>query len=211
MPTREVSHAEYLHLANYGLRQWLVHAGTGERVSLPPGEWQLEFGEDEYEGVGALSCELPDGEPQVYWANTLLTLSMHSVEEEGREQCRLVQQKGGSHRDVRDLAFDICPKLLQLGTVQGNTLDVEIYWHSLMHGRCRAFWGLQRLVDFVFPRDLYLQKGFVSRKVSLMTRRLVAIGLQGATHIRQSRLGWQTSSASPAGSAYPEPAEVEQE
>eukprot|EP00971_Amphidinium_carterae_P250972 4982123-Amphidinium_carterae.2 len=211
MATREVSHVEYLRVANFGSRQWLVHAGTGERVSLPPGDWELEFGEDEYEGVGALCCSLPDSEPQVYWANTLLTLSLHVVEEEGSPPRTVVQQKGGGHRDICDAAFDICPKLLQLGSIQGNTVDVEIYWHSLMHGQCRGFWGMQRLTHFVWPRDKYMQKGFVTRKVQLLPRRLVALGLQDSTHVRQSRLGWLASSATQAGSAYAEPAEVEQE
>eukprot|EP00971_Amphidinium_carterae_P347133 6488980-Amphidinium_carterae.2 len=92
MATREVNHALYLRLACYGTRQWLLHTGTGERISLPPGEWSLHIGEGEHEGVGALSCVKPGSDDELYWANTLLSLSLHVLERDGVEVSRIIQQ-----------------------------------------------------------------------------------------------------------------------
>eukprot|EP00971_Amphidinium_carterae_P026050 513761-Amphidinium_carterae.1 len=80
-----------------------------------------------------------------------------------------------------------------------------------MYGHCKAFWGLQRLVHFVFPRESYLQKSYISRKVPDWTQRLVALGQGESTCIRTSRKGWETTSSTASGSRYPEPAHVEQE
>eukprot|EP00971_Amphidinium_carterae_P314690 6255395-Amphidinium_carterae.4 len=209
--SREVNHALFLRLACYGNRQWLLHTGTGERISLAPGEWSLHIGEEEHEGVGALSCVKPDADPELYWANTLLTLSLHVIERDGTEVSRVIHQAGADHKDVLAAAFDVTPKLLQLGEIQNNTLDIEIYWHALMYGHCKAFWGLQRVVHFVFPRDSYLQKSFITRKVVDWTTRLRALGLADVTCIRTSRMGWETASATVAGSRYPELSHAEQE
>eukprot|EP00971_Amphidinium_carterae_P335440 6471286-Amphidinium_carterae.1 len=211
MTTREVNHGDFLRLLNYGVRQWLLHSGTGERVSLAPGQWSIEIGEDEFAGVAALCCEVPERTPEVYWANNLLKLSLHIVERDGVEVNRVIQQEGQGHRELASVAFDVLPKLLQLGEVRANTLDVEIYWHALVYGDCKAFWGLQRLVHFIFPRESYLQRSFITRKIDPWTRRVHALGLETSTHVRPSRQGWESANTKSYAGRYNEPAESEQE
>ena len=117
----EVPHDLHLSLLQVGTDEfYLLHKGTGERFPLRTGLWSLHF--NEYR-MGALRCQKVGEADESWWANSLLSSSLHEVQPTPNSPPKfMVQMHGGQSSWIEDLAVSVpqkrccpsqrdCPKL----------------------------------------------------------------------------------------------------